>query len=137
VTVRVFFVVLALIGSVYAFWLLTFWPGILGEDSVAILLKAQPGSSFQSGKTTAWYFFVRAFAGPTGLVEFPIAVQLLLCAVFFARILAWCWQQDMKGIFFFSLFLCALHRILFILPARCIPMAFMQWPFARCFLNCG
>lgn len=114
-TARVFFVVLALIGAVYAFWLLTFWPGILGEDSVAILLETQPGSSFHSGKTTAWYFFVRALAGPTGLVEIPIAVQLLLCAIFFARILAWCWQEKMRIIFFFSLFFVCLapHMVYF------------------------
>jgi len=111
-----FIYALALLVVAYAIWLLTFWPGILGEDSLAILLEVQTNGKLTSGKPVFWYFFVKTFFEPTGLVEVPIGVQLLLSAVVFARILGWCWAHGLRKTFAFLLvFVClAPHMIFYI-----------------------
>ena len=84
-----FLTLLAVLATAYSIWLLTFWPGVLGEDSVAILQEVQNPEAFRSGKTVVWYYFVKLLYGTTGHVEAPIAAALALCAVMFARMLAW------------------------------------------------
>ena len=44
--IRPFLVLLTLLTSAYAVWMMTFWPGVLGEDSVAILLEVQSPDAF-------------------------------------------------------------------------------------------
>ena len=107
--------VLVLLVAAYTLWLLTFWPGVLGEDSYAILLEVQSQGTFRSGKPVFWYLFVKTFFEPTGLVEAPIAVQLLLSALVFSRILGWCWARGLKKTFAFLLVLVCLapHMIFF------------------------
>ena len=73
--------VLSILVLVYAIWLITFWPGVLGEDSLAILLEVQTRGEFQSGKPAFWYFFVKTFFMPGALIEGPIGFQLLLSAI--------------------------------------------------------
>lgn len=111
-----FIYVLALLVVAYGIWLLTFWPGVLGEDSLAILREVQTHRTFTSGKPVFWYFFVKTFFEPTGLVEVPIGVQLFLSAVVFARILGWCWAHGLRKTFAFLLvFVClAPHMIFYI-----------------------
>ena len=110
-----FLALLALLLSAYAIWLLTFWPGVLGEDSVAILLEVQNPEAFRSGKTVVWYYFVKLLYGTTGHVEAPIAAALVLCAVMFARMLAWYWDQGFYKTLLFALLTIALapHMIYF------------------------
>ena len=84
-----FFVLLA---SIYGLWLAALWPGLLGEDSLAVMLEVDRQVQWSSGKPAVWVYFVRAFYGSTGLVEIPIGVQLLVTAFVFARVLAWCRQ---------------------------------------------
>lgn len=112
---RPFFCVFLLLLTVYAVWLFTFLPGVLGEDSLAILWEVQTRGVFQSGKTVFWYFFVKTFFVPTGLVEAPIGFQFFISAIIFARILSWCWAEGLKKIFVFLLvFVClAPHMIIF------------------------
>ena len=98
-----FLLLLALLTSAYGVWLLTFWPGVLGEDSVAILLEVQNPEAFRSGKTVVWYYFVKLLYGTTGHVEAPIAAALALCAVMFARMLAWYWGQGLYKTLWFAL----------------------------------
>lgn len=100
---RVFLLVFGLLSAVYGLWLLTFWPGILGQDSFSILRQVDHPDQFTSGKPAFWYGFVAAFYGTTQRVEVPIAVQLTLAAVVFARILAWQWAMRMRWVFFASL----------------------------------
>ena len=83
----------------YALWLLCFWPGVLGLDSLGILKEVEDPVVNQSGKTVFWYFFVRMFYSLAQRVEYPIAVQLVLGALVFARILAWQWSQELRKIF--------------------------------------
>lgn len=78
----------------YGLWLLTYWPGVLGNDSIAILMEVD--GTNQSGKTAFWYYFVRLFYGTTGRVETPIAVTLIISALVFARILSWSWAQELR-----------------------------------------
>ncbi|WP_284410911.1 hypothetical protein [Acidovorax sp. SUPP3334] len=85
--------------ALYGTWLLAFWPGILGEDSVSILLEVERGGDFRSGKTVFWYYFVRLFYEGTHRVEVPVGVLLCLCALIFARMLAWYWRQGLKKSF--------------------------------------
>lgn len=94
---------MVLLGTVYATWLLAFWPGILGEDSLAIILEVESQGGFESGKPNFWYFFVKLFYEPLRLVERPIMAQMALYALVFSRILGWCWQQQLKKTFFFLL----------------------------------
>lgn len=110
-----FWAVLALLLSVYSIWLLTFWPGILGEDSVAILLEVQNPEEFRSGKTVVWYYFAKLLYGMTGHVEVPIAAAMALCAVMFARMLSWYWDQGLHKTLVFTLLTVALapHMIYF------------------------
>ena len=110
-----FLLLLALLTSAYGVWLLTFWPGVLGEDSVAILLEVQNPEAFRSGKTVVWYYFVKLLYGTTGHVEAPIAAALALCAVMFARMLAWYWGQGLYKTLWFALLAIAMapHMIYF------------------------
>ncbi|GAA4423714.1 hypothetical protein [Acidovorax lacteus] len=93
---RPFGVLLALLALVYGTWLVAFWPGVLGQDSLAILLEVQNPAVHHSGKPDFWYGFVRLLYAGTQRVEVPIAVLLLLTALVFARLLAWQWQHGLR-----------------------------------------
>lgn len=84
---------------IYLGWLLVFWPGVLGEDSAAILMEVDQPDAFRSGKSVVWYVLVRVPYGLTHQVEWAVGLAMLLCAFFLARPLAWFW--------------CARRRILF------------------------
>ena len=100
-------IVFAALALVYASWLLTFWPGILGQDSLALLNQIE-GSVFQSGKPVMWHLFVQLLYEPHRRIELPIGVQLLLCALIHSRILAWLWCERMTKTFVFVLLFIAL-----------------------------
>lgn len=82
---------------IYGGWLAVFWPGMLGEDSLAILLEVGDPATYRSGKPAFWYYFVRLFYQGHHLVEIPIAFMMALSAFILARILAWCWTQRLYG----------------------------------------
>ncbi|QIL81733.1 hypothetical protein G7047_18785 [Diaphorobacter sp. HDW4A] len=104
----------ALLGTVYLGWLVVFWPGVLGEDSAAILMEVDGDGEFRSGKSVLWYYFVKWTYGPTHLVEVPIAILMLLCAFFFARMLAWYWDQKRHGLCLFLLiYICAAPHMVY------------------------
>lgn len=103
IAVRPFFAVFFLLLCIYGLWFVTYWPGILGEDSVAVLWEAETQGKFQSGKQIFWYYFVSLLYLPWRLVEIPIAVQLVITALVFSRILKWCWQQGLKKWFWLLL----------------------------------
>jgi hypothetical protein len=105
---RPFFAVLTLLLCIYGIWFLTYWPGSLGEDSLAILWEAETQGTFESGKPVFWYYFVSLLYMPWRLVEIPIAVQLVITALVFSRILGWCWQQGLKRWFWVLLFFIAI-----------------------------
>jgi hypothetical protein len=108
--------VFLVLGVTYAGWLLTFWPGVLGEDSIAVLLELQSDGTLPSGKPAFWHYFVKVAFQPTGLVEVPVGFQLLLAALVFSRILGWCWVHGLKKTaLFLAVFIClAPHMIFFI-----------------------
>lgn len=102
-TSRPFLVTFLLLVVAYGLWLLNFWPGVLGQDSLAVLLQIEEGK-IQSQKPVFWYLFVKWLYEPHRLIEVSVGVQLLLSALIFARILAWCWQRGLHKAFFFLLF---------------------------------
>lgn len=106
---------LGLTAAIYAFWLATFWPGILGQDSLAILLEVL-NPAHQSGKPSFWYWFVRLTYQGHEHVEIPIAVMLGLGALIQARILGWCWTQGLKktALFLFIFVTLTPHFVFFI-----------------------
>ena len=111
-----FLSVLALLLSVYALWLLAFWPGVLGHDSFAVLRQVEQPDAYTSGKPVFWYGFVAAFYGGTRLVEVPIGVQFAFAAVVFARLLGWQWRMRLRVVFIVSLLLvCVAPHIVFYL----------------------
>ena len=111
-----FFSVLALLLAVYAIWLLTFWPGVLGHDSFAILRQVEQPEAYTSGKPAFWYFFVAAFYRAAKLIELPVGAQFALAAVVFARLLSWQWRTPMRAVFWISLLLvCMAPHVVFYL----------------------
>ena len=113
---RAFVVIFGLLAAVYGLWLLTFWPGILGEDSFSILRQVEQPGVFTSSKPAFWYGFVAAFYRGTQRVEVPIAVQFVFSAIVFARILSWQWAQRLRMVFFVSLLaICAAPQVVFYL----------------------
>ena len=103
-----FLSVFLLLLTAYGLWLFTFWPGVLGNDSLAIVLEIQSrDGSFESGKPSAWYYFVKGLFQPSRRIEIPIAFQLILAAALFARMLAWIQVAGLHKTFWFSLlFIC-------------------------------
>ena len=94
--------------AVYFSYLLIFWPGILGEDSLAILLEVESNREFQSGKPIFWYLFVNSFYKPFNLVEIPVIVQILVATAILARILTYVYNENGKKLFFILLVFVAL-----------------------------
>ncbi|BFO57325.1 hypothetical protein AVXHC19_41280 [Acidovorax sacchari] len=113
---RPFVVCLAILTTVYVLWLMVFWPGVLGEDSLGVLLEVQDPVTNRSGKPVFWYYFVKIFYEPAHRVEVPIAVLMMICAVVFSRILAWSWTQGFRKTTIFLLVFIALapHTVYFI-----------------------
>ncbi|MDA8453556.1 hypothetical protein M4R22_02155 [Acidovorax sp. GBBC 3334] len=111
----VFLAFWAALAAAYGLWLLAFWPGILGEDSVAILLEVEGDSAFRSGKTVFWYYAIRLLYGGTRLVEVPVLALMLLCALILARMLAWSWSAGLRKTSLFGLVFVALapHMVAF------------------------
>lgn len=106
----------ALLLILYACWLALFLPGILGEDSLAVILEIQDPTGFHSGKASFWYWFVRVFYLPARLTQVPVAVVFTLSALVFARILGWCWnQRHYKTCLFSLLFVCLAPHTLYFL----------------------
>jgi hypothetical protein len=98
----------AVLLGAYAAWLVAFWPGFFGQDSLALALQVESEGARSSGKSLFWYLFGVLTYGPRRLVEWPIACQLLFAAGVFTRILGWCWAQGMKKTFAFLLAFIAL-----------------------------
>jgi len=107
-----------LIFLLYAGWLLVFWPGVLGEDSAAIGMEVEQPDAFRSGKSLLWYWFVRLTYGSTQRIEVAVAVQMLLCALFFARMLAWYWSgQRRRWCIFLLMTICITPHMMFFASA--------------------
>ncbi|KQO23846.1 hypothetical protein ASF11_22940 [Acidovorax sp. Leaf76] len=103
-----FAIVLGFIGVVYAAWLVASWPGILGQDSLAIMLEVDTDRVHQANKPAFWYLYALLTYGATGRVEVPIALQMLICAAVCARILAWMLTRRMWKSFAYCLVFVAL-----------------------------
>lgn len=87
-------------------WLLAYWPGILGEDSLSVMLEVDGRDGHASGKPLAWVMFVRALYGTTGHIEWVALAQVVLLTLMLARMLGWVWAQGLRimsvllGVFF-------------------------------------
>lgn len=92
----------------YIAWWVACWPGVLGQDSLAIMLEVDTNREFQAGKPAFWYMYARWLYGSTGLVEVPIGFQLLVCAAVCARILSWMLGRRMWKSFAYCLLFVAL-----------------------------
>lgn len=108
--------VTALLLLVYGAYLLAYWPGILGEDSYAILMEVDTQREKQSGKPLFWYYYVKLLYQPLGLVEIPIGVQMVIAAVLQGRMLSWLGSHGMRKSFCFSLVFVSLapHLLFFV-----------------------
>lgn len=105
---KTFLAIFALLLIAYLSYLTIFWPGILGEDGLAIILEAESNREFKSGKPIFWYMFFSLFYLPWRLVEIPVFVQLVVCAILLSRVLTWIYQERMVRTFWFSLIFIAL-----------------------------
>ncbi len=103
-----FCVLFFLLSILYVAWWIASWPGILGQDSLATILEVESNQEFQSGKPAFWALYAIATYGPWRLVEIPIAIQLLLCAIVCARVLSWMLQKMMYKSFLYCLLFVAL-----------------------------
>ncbi|MDH5856729.1 hypothetical protein [Lampropedia aestuarii] len=104
---RPFLVIYFSLLLIYLLWMLAVWPGILGPDSLAILLEVDTNREFQSGKPPFWFLHTYVFYNYAKLVEVPILVQIFLCVFVLSRILAWMYSNGLKKYFIFSLFFVA------------------------------
>jgi len=139
-------VFLVLLAAIYALWLLVFWPGILGDDSLAIIKETLDPEHFSSGKTDLWYYFVRLFYLGHERAEVPVGVMLALGALMQARILGWCWSWGLRKTALFLLVFVALtpHFVFFlgtlipdgIYAVAMVGLLFECWLIAR-FRRCG
>jgi hypothetical protein len=98
-----FGLLLALLCFLYALWMVASWPGVLGQDSLAVIKEVDSNREFQAGKPAFWYLWVLSLYGPWRLVEIPIICQLLVCALVCARMLNWMLDQGMRKSFWYSL----------------------------------
>lgn len=98
-----FNILLTALCTLYALWLVACWPGVLGQDSLAVMKEIDTHREFQAGKPAFWYLYVLSLYGPGGLVEMPIICQLLICALVCSRILTWMLDEGMLKSFFYSL----------------------------------
>lgn len=97
----------------WGLWWLAFWPGLVGQDSLAVMLQVE-GRPDSSGKALLWYLMVKALYGPTGRVEAAVAVHVLLGAMVYSRILWWCWAQGLRKTFaFVAVFVCLAPPVLY------------------------
>ncbi len=109
-----FLVLIAGLATVMGVCLLTFWPGFLGEDSLAVILEIESHGEVQSGKPTLWFYFVKALYATSHRTELPIIVLAIIIVVVFSRVLSWCWQQQLWKSFAFSLlFICIAPQVIF------------------------
>lgn len=92
----------------YAVWMIACWPGVLGQDSLAIMLEVDTDRGFSSGKPSFWYAYNLLLYGTWGLTEIPIIFQMTLCAIVCARILGWMLSHEMYKSFIYCLFFVAL-----------------------------
>lgn len=93
---------------VYAAWLVACWPGMLGQDSLAIMLEVDTGREFQANKPAFWYMYVNWLYGGTGRTEAPIGFQMFVSALVCARILNWLCAMRMWKSFAYCLIFVAL-----------------------------
>ncbi|WP_313301581.1 acyltransferase [Diaphorobacter sp.] len=105
---RAFFSIFALLCVCYAAWLVACWPGMLGQDSLAVMLEIETNREFQANKPAFWYLFNLLLYGPTLRAEWPIAIQLLISALVCARVLSWMVTRRMFKSFAYCLLLVAL-----------------------------
>ncbi len=101
---RPFIFLLLFLGVAYLLWLFAFWPGVLGQDSLAIILEVESDRHFQAGKPAFWYLYNLLLYGPWRLVELPILIQVFVCVVVNARILSWMRGQSLYKSFWYCLF---------------------------------
>ncbi|WP_338499616.1 hypothetical protein [Delftia tsuruhatensis] len=101
---RRFLLLLTFLGIAYALWLLAFWPGVLGQDSLAIMLEVETDRVAQAGKPAFWYLYNLWLYGPWRLVEAPIIVQMCVSTIVSARILSWMLGQRLYKSFWYCLF---------------------------------
>lgn len=102
--------------AVYCTWLLVFWPGVVGNDTLAVLLESDTQGDFRSGKSVLWYYLVHATYGSTKRVEVALLVLLALCALIFARMLSWYWVNGHRRAALLMLLLIGLapHTVYFL-----------------------
>ena len=128
---------LLMLAGAYGLWLITFWPGVLGEDSVAVLQEVRNPEAFRSGKTVVWYYFVKLLYGTTARVEVPIVASLLLCAVLLTRMLDWYWKNALYKTFFFVLLTIALAPHMIYFMGTLYLTVSLPWPLQRYCSRCG
>ena len=103
-----FAVLFTALAGLYFLWLVACWPGVLGQDSLAIMLEVETQREFQAGKPAFWYLYTLYLYGPWRLVEIPIIFQLLVCSLVCARILSWMLERKLWKSFAYCLFFVAL-----------------------------
>ena len=52
-----FAVLFTALAGLYFLWLVACWPGVLGQDSLAIMLEVETQREFQAGKPAFWYLY--------------------------------------------------------------------------------
>lgn len=99
-----FFFLFFCLSACYIAWLIAFWPGVLGQDSLAIILEVESNRKFQAGKPAFWYLYNLLLYGPRQLVEIPILIQMSVNVIVGARILSWMLGERLYKSFWYCFF---------------------------------
>lgn len=91
------------------------WPGVLAEDSLAVIRFLDGLTPFGTGKTAFWMRFMELTYGTTKRVEVPILLLASLCLLVLCRIQIYLLNKRSYKAFFFCLFFITLAPQLIVL----------------------
>jgi hypothetical protein len=104
----------AILIGIYGSWLISFWPGSLGEDSLAVIIEIQNPELLHAGKPPFWHYFIKGILQAFNRIECITALLLTVSALIFSRILSWCWANNIKkACVFLLVFFCITPHTVF------------------------
>lgn len=113
-------ITLLLIIGCYVFFIVGMWPGVLAEDSLAVIRFLDELTPFGAGKTAFWMRFMELTYGSTKRIEVPILLLASLCVLVLCRIQLYLLNERAYKSFFFCLFFIVLAPQLIVLNVTLI-----------------
>ena len=101
------------IAALHVLFVLSYWPGILGPDSIAVLQEAEGRNHHGSGKSAFWVYFIQALYTPWQRIEIPTIALAIVSTFVFCRICTYLIdKKHYKSLIFCLLFICCAPQII-------------------------